>query len=105
MCGQDKQKLEYNDAKEHIHTDGCIDKLVDWIHSNLFILGGIALGLAIPQVEHHAKNTFRVKAPPSPHRLVVLSLSAAGWHPVVSDSNQSDQRSNRAAKLQRQASL
>ncbi|XP_037551565.1 tetraspanin-33 [Nematolebias whitei] len=50
MCGQDKQKLEYNDAKEHIHTDGCIDKLVDWIHSNLFILGGIALGLAIPQL-------------------------------------------------------
>uniref|UniRef100_A0A3Q0SJI5 Tetraspanin n=1 Tax=Amphilophus citrinellus TaxID=61819 RepID=A0A3Q0SJI5_AMPCI len=50
MCGQGMQKLEYNDAGIHIHTNGCIDKIVDWIHSNLFLLGGIALGLAIPQL-------------------------------------------------------
>lgn len=75
MCGQDKQKLEFNDAKEHIHTDGCIDKLVDWIHSNLFILGGVALGLAIPQVEHNANNMLRVKAPHSPSRCVVSFCS------------------------------
>ncbi|XP_041833546.1 tetraspanin-33 [Melanotaenia boesemani] len=50
MCGQDVQTLEYQQAGNHIHTNGCIDKLVNWIHSNLFLLGGIALGLAIPQL-------------------------------------------------------
>ncbi|MEQ2203868.1 hypothetical protein XENOCAPTIV_004741 [Xenoophorus captivus] len=50
MCGQGMQDMEYNEAGNHIHTNGCIDKMVDWIHNNLFILGGIALGLAIPQL-------------------------------------------------------
>nr|XP_046235106.1 tetraspanin-33 isoform X2 [Scatophagus argus] len=50
MCGQGMQELEYIEAGNHIHTNGCIDKLVNWIHSNLFLLGGIALGLAIPQL-------------------------------------------------------
>ncbi|KAJ0057365.1 hypothetical protein NL108_005285, partial [Boleophthalmus pectinirostris] len=49
MCGQGMQDLDYVEAGEFIYTNGCIDKLVNWIHSNLFILGGIALGLAIPQ--------------------------------------------------------
>ncbi|XP_029350865.1 tetraspanin-33 isoform X1 [Echeneis naucrates] len=50
MCGQDVQDLEYLQAGNHIHTNGCIDKLVNWIHSNMFLLGGVALGLAIPQL-------------------------------------------------------
>ncbi|XP_076578516.1 tetraspanin-33 [Chaetodon auriga] len=50
MCGQGMQELEYIEAGNFIHTNGCIDKLVNWIHSNLFLLGGIALGLAIPQL-------------------------------------------------------
>ncbi|XP_032360714.1 tetraspanin-33 [Etheostoma spectabile] len=50
MCGQGMQELEYIEAGDHIHTNGCIDKMVNWIHSNLFLLGGIALGLAIPQL-------------------------------------------------------
>lgn len=50
MCGHGMQELDYLEAGEHIYTNGCIDKLVNWIHSNLFILGGIALGLAIPQL-------------------------------------------------------
>ncbi|XP_061662787.1 tetraspanin-33 [Syngnathoides biaculeatus] len=50
MCGQGVQLLEYIEASNVIHTNGCIDKVVDWIHSNLFLLGGIALGLAIPQL-------------------------------------------------------
>lgn len=49
-CGHGMQDLEYPEAGNHIHTNGCIDKLVNWIHSNLFILGGVALGLAIPQL-------------------------------------------------------
>ncbi|KAM3587816.1 uncharacterized protein V6R79_014551 [Siganus canaliculatus] len=50
MCGQGMQKLEYIEAGDYIHSNGCIDQLVDWIHSNMFLLGGIALGLAIPQL-------------------------------------------------------
>lgn len=50
MCGQGMQDLDYLEASKVIYTNGCIDKLVNWIHSNLFLLGGVALGLAIPQV-------------------------------------------------------
>lgn len=50
MCGQGMQDFDYQRAGEFINTNGCIDKVVNWIHSNLFLLGGIALGLAIPQV-------------------------------------------------------
>ncbi|KAM9651030.1 tetraspanin-33 isoform 3-T4 [Trichechus inunguis] len=49
MCGQGMQALGYSEASKVIYTNGCIDKLVNWIHSNLFLLGGMALGLAIPQ--------------------------------------------------------
>ncbi|XP_075781556.1 tetraspanin-33 isoform X2 [Pelodiscus sinensis] len=50
MCGQGMQAMNYLEASEFIYPNGCIDKLVNWIHSNLFLLGGIALGLAIPQL-------------------------------------------------------
>ncbi|XP_059360487.1 tetraspanin-33-like [Carassius carassius] len=50
MCGHGVQQLEYLAAGAFINTNGCIDKLVNWIHSNLFLLGGIALVLAIPQL-------------------------------------------------------
>lgn len=50
MCGYGMQEVEYSQAGNYIHANGCIDILVNWIHSNLFLLGGIALGLAIPQL-------------------------------------------------------
>ncbi|XP_043964591.1 tetraspanin-33 isoform X2 [Gambusia affinis] len=50
MCGQGMQEREFGEAGKEIHTNGCIDMLVDFIHSNMFILGGIALGLAIPEL-------------------------------------------------------
>lgn len=50
MCGHGMQNKDYLSAGEFINTNGCIDKVVNWIHSNLFLLGGIALGLAIPQL-------------------------------------------------------
>ncbi|KAG1953028.1 tetraspanin-33 [Pimephales promelas] len=50
MCGHEMQNKKYVDAGAVIHTNGCIDNVVNWIHSNLFLLGGIALGLAIPQL-------------------------------------------------------
>ncbi|XP_025031369.1 tetraspanin-33, partial [Python bivittatus] len=49
MCGQGMQTLSYLEASEFIHTNGCIDSLVDWMHRNLFLIGGVALGLAVPQ--------------------------------------------------------
>jgi len=61
MCGHGMQELEYLEAGNHIHTNGCIDKLADWIHSNLFLLGGFALGLAIPQVARVANQALRLK--------------------------------------------
>lgn len=59
MCGHGMQELNYVEAGNHIHTNGCIDKLVNWIHSNLFLIGGIALGLAIPQVRRYVQSTGR----------------------------------------------
>ncbi|NWW43325.1 TSN33 protein, partial [Pedionomus torquatus] len=50
MCGQGMQAMGYLEASAFIYTNGCIDTLVNWIHSNLFLLGGIALGLAVPQL-------------------------------------------------------
>ncbi|KAK9400288.1 tetraspanin-33 [Crotalus adamanteus] len=50
MCGQGVQRLSYPVASEVIHPDGCIDRLVDWMHSNLLLMGGVALGLALPQL-------------------------------------------------------
>ncbi|XP_044533834.1 tetraspanin-33 isoform X2 [Gracilinanus agilis] len=50
MCGQGMQALDYLEAGKVIYTNGCIDKLVNWIHTNLFLIGGVALGLAIPQL-------------------------------------------------------
>ncbi|NXR01963.1 TSN33 protein, partial [Sagittarius serpentarius] len=50
MCGQGVQAMSCLEASAFIYTNGCIDKLVNWIHSNLFLLGGIAVGLAIPQL-------------------------------------------------------
>ncbi|KAJ7421842.1 Tetraspanin-33 [Willisornis vidua] len=50
MCGHEMQNMGYLEASAFIYTNGCIDKLVNWIHSNLFLLGGITLGLALPQL-------------------------------------------------------
>ncbi|KAM8978333.1 tetraspanin-33 isoform X2 [Sarcophilus harrisii] len=57
MCGRGMQALDYLEAGKVIYTNGCIDKLVNWIHSNLFLVGGVALGLAIPQNERWASWT------------------------------------------------
>lgn len=59
MCGHGMQKLEYTEAGKFVYTNGCIDTLVNWIHSNLFLLGGIALGLAIPQVGCVARHNYQ----------------------------------------------
>ncbi|NXO04782.1 TSN33 protein, partial [Rhinopomastus cyanomelas] len=50
MCGQGMQTRNSVEASAFIHTKGCIHMLATWIHSNLFLLGGIALGLLLPQL-------------------------------------------------------
>ncbi|NXK80223.1 TSN33 protein, partial [Amazona guildingii] len=50
MCGHGIQAMGYVEASAVIYTHGCIDSLVNWINRNLFLLGGIALGLAAPQL-------------------------------------------------------
>ncbi|KFO55396.1 Tetraspanin-33, partial [Corvus brachyrhynchos] len=50
MCGHGMQARGYLEASAFIYTNGCIDKLVNWTHSNLFLLGGITVGLALPQL-------------------------------------------------------
>ncbi|MGH0149430.1 UNVERIFIED_CONTAM: hypothetical protein FKN15_033418 [Acipenser sinensis] len=60
MCGQGMQDLDYLKAGVFINTNGCIDKLVNWIHGNLFLLGGIALGLAIPQIADCSNSWYLV---------------------------------------------
>ncbi|XP_077090584.1 tetraspanin-33 isoform X3 [Siphateles boraxobius] len=61
MCGHRMQELEYVSAGAFINTNGCIDNVVNWIHSNLFLLGGIALGLAIPQLEEMKTKGRKVR--------------------------------------------
>ncbi|XP_010192642.1 PREDICTED: tetraspanin-33, partial [Mesitornis unicolor] len=48
MCGQGMQAKGYLEASAFLHIAGCIDKLLNWVHG--FLLGGIALGLAVPQL-------------------------------------------------------
>lgn len=76
MCGQGMQALDYLEASKVIYTNGCIDKLVNWIHSNLFLLGGVALGLAIPQVTY----PVRLVGPTILQRL--LCFGEGTWGPA-----------------------
>lgn len=91
-CGHGMQMFEYTEAARYIHTNGCIDKLVNWIHSNMFLLGGIAMGLAIPQVgepDLAITHTFPLTA-----IWWTLFFPAASGHPPVADIDQPDQRSD-----------
>ncbi|KAM9581803.1 tetraspanin-33 isoform 3-T3 [Guaruba guarouba] len=60
MCGHGIQAMGYVEASAVIYTHGCIDSLVNWINRNLFLLGGIALGLAAPQVTRGEKGHLGV---------------------------------------------
>uniref|UniRef100_A0A663M0K6 Tetraspanin-33 n=1 Tax=Athene cunicularia TaxID=194338 RepID=A0A663M0K6_ATHCN len=45
QCGWGVQARGYLEAGAVIYTSGCVDTLGSWIHGNLLLLGGIALGL------------------------------------------------------------
>ncbi|XP_063073396.1 tetraspanin-33-like [Engraulis encrasicolus] len=50
MCGYGMQERDKEAAEKHIHTTGCLDKFIDWMRNNQFLLGAIALGFAVSQL-------------------------------------------------------
>lgn len=115
LCGHGAQHLNTREAGAVIHTSGCIDKLVDWIHSNLFLLGGVALGLAIPQVifrnnqrEEYCMSQQNCRHPDAMSTVVpflivpILSVlcSTARRNLLVSESHSADQGPDSAPAVQ-----
>ncbi|XP_061678899.1 tetraspanin-33b [Syngnathoides biaculeatus] len=50
MCGFGVQTLDHLEANKSIYPVGCADRAVLWIESHLFLVGALALGLALPQI-------------------------------------------------------
>lgn len=50
MCGQQVQDLSENAARERIYTTGCVQQILGLAEQNLFVIGGVALGLAVLQL-------------------------------------------------------
>ncbi|MGH0149183.1 UNVERIFIED_CONTAM: hypothetical protein FKN15_032703 [Acipenser sinensis] len=51
MCGFGVQNLNYLEATKSIYPLGCADKTASWIESHLLLVGALALGLVLPQVQ------------------------------------------------------
>ncbi|KAK6320541.1 hypothetical protein J4Q44_G00096480 [Coregonus suidteri] len=45
MCGYEVQSMEESSAGRTVYTNGCLDKVVWWGKQNLFLVGGITVGL------------------------------------------------------------
>ena len=43
--------LQTFEAAQIIYVDGCVEAMLDFAEDNMYILGGVALGLAVPQVK------------------------------------------------------
>ncbi|XP_067855255.1 tetraspanin-33-like [Heptranchias perlo] len=50
MCGYETQSLKAWTARKQIYTDGCLDKIVNWGHQNLFLIAGVGLGLLFLEI-------------------------------------------------------
>lgn len=51
MCGFGIQELKKeSNIKEKIFTEGCIPKIQDYFEHNIYVVGGIALGVALAQL-------------------------------------------------------
>ncbi|XP_067844722.1 tetraspanin-33b [Heptranchias perlo] len=50
MCGFGKQSLDQLEASKFLHPVGCADKAAIWIESHLLLVGGVVLGMALPQI-------------------------------------------------------
>lgn len=54
-CGANIYKLEKNGQRtvldtSKIYTDGCLKALGDWVNNNSLVLGGVLLGILLPQM-------------------------------------------------------
>lgn len=53
-CGANIYKIENGHRVEHdtskIYTDGCLKALGDWVNENSLVLGGVLLGVLLPQI-------------------------------------------------------
>ncbi|XP_078423722.1 tetraspanin-33 isoform X3 [Cetorhinus maximus] len=50
MCGYETQSMKRSTAQKQIYTGGCMDKVITWGHQNLFLIGGLGLGLLLLEV-------------------------------------------------------
>ncbi|GCB74920.1 hypothetical protein scyTo_0020291, partial [Scyliorhinus torazame] len=50
MCGYETQRVAKSKASRHIYTDGCMKMVVNWGHQNLYLIGGLGLGLLLLEV-------------------------------------------------------
>ena len=50
MCGFDVQEKSDSEVRERIYTEGCLLRINQWVQSNLYWVGGIALGVAFVQL-------------------------------------------------------
>jgi len=50
MCGYRVQELSENAAKEKIFTVGCMQEVMGLAQQNLYIVGGVAIGLGLLQL-------------------------------------------------------
>ena len=68
MCGFDVQDKPEAEVRERIYTEGCLIRINQWVQSNLYWVGGIALGVAFVQLLGMGES----------HR-VTLVVSELGW--------------------------
>ncbi|XP_072340327.1 tetraspanin-33 isoform X1 [Scyliorhinus torazame] len=50
MCGYETQRMAKSKASRHIYTDGCMKMVVNWGHQNLYLIGGLGLGLLLLEI-------------------------------------------------------
>lgn len=53
--------VQMDEAYEKVHTRGCIEAVLSKANSNLYVIGGVAIGLSVPQVRtsvSYAVNLF-----------------------------------------------
>ncbi|XP_006812898.1 tetraspanin-33-like, partial [Saccoglossus kowalevskii] len=50
QCGYDTTDKSSAEVSDRIYTVGCISQLVKFVNSNLYLIGGVSLGIAVLQI-------------------------------------------------------
>ncbi|XP_078077344.1 tetraspanin-33 isoform X2 [Mustelus asterias] len=50
MCGYETQSMKNWTARKQIYTNGCMEMVVNWGKQNLFLIGGLGLGLLLLEI-------------------------------------------------------